>query len=88
MCTNVKQHCNCQSQNNFSTLNITLTPWISNGRPLTKVEGSALNCNIFYVWGTIKHLMQLSYQCTTSHSLGNSLHLRGISQCFHFLCHV
>ena len=24
MYTNVKQHCNCQSQNNFSTLNITL----------------------------------------------------------------
>ena len=25
MYTNVVQHCNCQSQNNFSTLNITLT---------------------------------------------------------------
>ena len=25
MYTNVKQHCNCQSQDNFSTLNITLS---------------------------------------------------------------
>ena len=27
MYTNVKQHCNCQSQNDFSTLNITLTSY-------------------------------------------------------------
>ena len=40
MYTNVKQHCNCQSQNNFSTLNITLTELYLHSREGRLISGN------------------------------------------------
>ena len=47
MYTNVKQHCNCQSQNNFSTLNITLSNQVALGGSFVTTEDQFHHPQVF-----------------------------------------
>ena len=48
MYTNIEQHCNCQSQDNFSTLNITLN-WIQYNMSFGAVEYDAQQTSVWHI---------------------------------------